>query len=188
MSGRTRRTNNPEGVRRHVLSAAADLVQEQGIAPLTLDAVARRAGVSKGGLLHHFPAKAALVESLLEDLLDRLDTAIDAAMADDAEPQGRYSRAYLSAIAMLDADGPDCASGWSSVCAALVAEPALRSRWQAWVEGRKAAHSETDGSPDCALVRLAADGLWLADVSGSPQFRPEERRVLMQRLQDLSRT
>ncbi|MFP5076858.1 TetR/AcrR family transcriptional regulator [Rhizobium sp. YIM 134829] len=188
MSERVRRTKDPDGVRRHVLAAAADLVQEQGIAPLTLEAVARRAGVSKGGLLHHFPAKAALVESLLDDLLTRLDAVIDAAMAEDSEPQGRFSRAYLAAIAMLDAQGPEVPSGWSSVCAALVADPSLRARWQAWVEARQAAHAETDSSANCRLVRLAADGLWLADVSGGPHFTLKDRHALLVRLQALTRS
>lgn len=36
-----------------------------GIAALSLNAVAREAGVSKGGLLHHFPNKQALIFALV---------------------------------------------------------------------------------------------------------------------------
>jgi AcrR family transcriptional regulator len=38
---------------------------EQGFGHVTLDAVAERAGVSKGGLLYHFPTKSDLVRGLL---------------------------------------------------------------------------------------------------------------------------
>ncbi|MEO1289257.1 MAG: helix-turn-helix domain-containing protein, partial [Chloroflexota bacterium] len=38
-----------------VLVAASEVVIEHGAAQLTLDAVVNNAGVSKGGLLYHFP-------------------------------------------------------------------------------------------------------------------------------------
>ncbi|AND16081.1 TetR/AcrR family transcriptional regulator [Rathayibacter tritici] len=51
--------------RDRVLDAFEQLLIEQGERAATLDAVARRAGVSKGGLLYHFPSKDALVDGLL---------------------------------------------------------------------------------------------------------------------------
>ena len=48
-----------------MLAAAERVVIRQGIANLTLDAVAAEAGMSKGGLLHHFPSKDRLVEALV---------------------------------------------------------------------------------------------------------------------------
>jgi AcrR family transcriptional regulator len=48
-----------------LLDAAEAVVVRQGIANLTLDAVAAEAGMSKGGLLHHFPTKNRLVEALV---------------------------------------------------------------------------------------------------------------------------
>ncbi|MCA4133799.1 TetR/AcrR family transcriptional regulator [Arthrobacter sp. M4] len=49
-----------------VLDAFEALLIEVGERAATLDAVARRAGVSKGGLLYHFPNKEALIGALLE--------------------------------------------------------------------------------------------------------------------------
>ncbi|MGY2743673.1 AcrR family transcriptional regulator [Arthrobacter sp. UYCu723] len=57
--------------REAVLDAFESLLIEEGERAATLDAVARRAGVSKGGLLYHFPSKEAMVSVLLERL-DRL--------------------------------------------------------------------------------------------------------------------
>src|SRR5205809_615370 len=50
-----------------LLDAAEAVVVRQGIANLTLDAVAAEAGMSKGGLLHHFPTKDRLVEALVAE-------------------------------------------------------------------------------------------------------------------------
>ena len=43
---------------------------------LSLDAVARRAGLSKGGLLYTFPTKAKLLEALVEQHVAEFDESL----------------------------------------------------------------------------------------------------------------
>ncbi|MDO8275460.1 MAG: TetR/AcrR family transcriptional regulator, partial [Serpentinimonas sp.] len=43
--------------RNALLEATNTVILRDGIAHLTLEAVAKEAGVSKGGLLYHFPSK-----------------------------------------------------------------------------------------------------------------------------------
>ena len=63
-----------------------ELVLETGAGHLTLDAVAKCAGLSKGGLLYHFPSK----DLLLEAMLTRFLSDIEAQIADAQCPrQGR---------------------------------------------------------------------------------------------------
>lgn len=60
---------------------------------MSLDAVAAAAGVSKGGLLYHFPNKAKLLEALVDDYLARFDSVLQ-----DAERSGQPNaviRAYI---------------------------------------------------------------------------------------------
>ncbi|NRG41831.1 TetR family transcriptional regulator [Rathayibacter sp. VKM Ac-2804] len=63
--------------RDRVLDAFEALLIDQGERAATLDAVAKAAGVSKGGLLYHFPSKDALVDGLVGRLDDRLAEDID---------------------------------------------------------------------------------------------------------------
>ncbi|WP_305142954.1 TetR/AcrR family transcriptional regulator [Kocuria marina] len=51
--------------REKLLTAFEHLVLSEGERAATLDAVAARAGVSKGGLLYHFPHRQALVDAAL---------------------------------------------------------------------------------------------------------------------------
>jgi AcrR family transcriptional regulator len=71
--------------REAVLDAFESLLIEEGARAATLDTVAKRAGVSKGGLLYHFPNKEAMISVLLERM-DRLVAADLEAMA--AAPEG----------------------------------------------------------------------------------------------------
>jgi AcrR family transcriptional regulator len=71
------------GARDRILDSFVGLVCDEGERVATLDAVAARAGVSKGGLLYHFGSKAALVSGLCERLSDL--SAIDVERMRDAE-------------------------------------------------------------------------------------------------------
>lgn len=63
----------------------------------SLDLVAAEAGVSKGGLLHHFGSKEELLVALAEHQTALFESLVDAHLdPDDAEP-GRLLRAYVRA-------------------------------------------------------------------------------------------
>ncbi|WKG04789.1 TetR/AcrR family transcriptional regulator [Mycolicibacterium sp. HK-90] len=55
--------------RDRILDAYADLLAVEGERYATLDAVAAKAGVSKGGLLYHFPSKDRLAAALCDRLV-----------------------------------------------------------------------------------------------------------------------
>ena len=184
MTNAYQRKKQPERVRQQLLDVAARLSFEEGIAAVTLDKVSQAAGVSKGGLLHHFPNKLALLDGLFDELIARFDRAIAAAMAEDEVEQGRFTRAYLTVCFALDAE--EEGKGWQVLTIALLAEPHLKARWREWVERRSAEFTATDGSPDCLLARFAADGVWLADLLESHAIDASTRAVLLQKLKALS--
>jgi len=59
----------PPAARVAALDAADALLAEEGIAAFTLEDAAARAGISKGGLLYHFPTKEALPAGLMRRCL-----------------------------------------------------------------------------------------------------------------------
>ena len=54
-----------------ILDAAEEIVMESGALHLTFDAVAERAGISKGGLIYNFPSKSALLEAMISRMAER---------------------------------------------------------------------------------------------------------------------
>lgn len=156
------RKKQPEQVRRALLDCAATLAVEGGLSAVTLQAVAAAAGVTKGGLLHHFASKQILVEAVFADLLAELGRELDGYMAADVEAYGRFTRAYVRA-AFADHE-LGLRSPWAALSVSLIAEPALRQLWSDWLEARLSDNLVTDGTPMLEIVRLAADGVWLADL------------------------
>ncbi len=56
----------PPGARARILHAAEVIATRDGARHLTLDAAAQEAGLSKGGVLYHFPSKQALLEGMVK--------------------------------------------------------------------------------------------------------------------------
>src|SRR6478752_2443633 len=54
-----------------LLDAALESLADRGYAATTTIETARRAGVSRGAQLHHFPTKAELLGAAVEHLLER---------------------------------------------------------------------------------------------------------------------
>ncbi|MDT0203417.1 TetR/AcrR family transcriptional regulator [Nocardioides sp. AE5] len=56
----------PPKAREKALTAYCELLRSEGERGTTVDAVAARAEISKGGVLYHFPSKEALAEAALD--------------------------------------------------------------------------------------------------------------------------
>ena len=183
MSKAHHRRKQPEAVRQQLLEVAAKLSLEKGPASVTLDAVSQAAGVSKGGLLHHFPNKLSLLDGLFADLTEKLDRALADWMREDPHPRGRFTRAYVAVF--FQPEGLQDGDQWKVLTVALISEPHLRERWRQWMERHLAENVGTDSFPDAALVRYAVDGLWLADLLGTPVMDAEARAAMLLRLMAL---
>lgn len=159
------RKKQPELVRRALLDEAARLAVEQGIAAVTVQAVSEAAGVSKGGFMHHFPHKQALIDTLLEEMLLALSEDLDARIASDPDPRGAFTRAYVDAMFEHNRDN-DLNRIWV-LSVLMLSEAALRKKWSDWFNTYLHRYQATDATAELTIVRMAADGIWLADLSGT---------------------
>ena len=165
--------------REALLDAAIRVIRRDGAQKLTLDAVAAEAGVSKGGILYHFATKRALVDGLLERWLADFDRRLEAS----EDPLAEYVR-----CSDLQDEDPGVTASEFGMLAALIEEPqvleAVRSFQARWMERMLAGHADP---ADAWLVRLAADGLWYADLLGLAAPQGDDRSALLGRLLVLSR-
>ena len=69
-----------------IIDAAEEVVLRDGVARLTLDAAAAEAGLSKGGVLYHFPTRDALVAGMVEKIIREFDEDIDRRLDGDPVP------------------------------------------------------------------------------------------------------
>jgi AcrR family transcriptional regulator len=173
----------------NLLDAAEELLLSGSAKRLTVAAVAKAAGLSKGGALHHFPTKRSLIEALIARALHAFETDFQSRADADPDVPGRWTRAFIGASIPPDAGGSSPLYRMTAAVNAAVAEDAslldpLRARYGEWQ-----ARLVADGIDPIAatLVRLAVDGLWLSEVAGLAQFDPVFRHDILSRLSALSR-
>lgn len=170
--------------RKNIIHAAERLIQEKGVASLTLEAVAQAAGVSKGGLLYHFPSKDALIMGMITDWLEEFDGYLQEELAKEDDSKGAWLRAFIRASFTYDEIAIEARAG---LLAALANNPDLLEpliqQDKLWQE--KAISAGID--PLLAtILRLATDGYWYGKLLGLASITPALREQLLTRLLSLT--
>ncbi len=174
--------------RDRIVRAAEDVVIRDGVGRLTLEAAAAEANLSKGGVLYHFPSRAALVTAMVEQFVVSFDADLERFGAYSGEP-GAFIRAYVEATVQPAAPGDvrDRRLG-SALLAGVASDPELlaplRERFACWQ-----AAVENDGvDPALAtVVRYATDGLWLSDLFELAPVSGDRRQAVAEELRALTR-
>lgn len=151
-----------------LLNAASAVVARQGIGKLTLDAVANEAGISKGGLLHHFPSKDKLVEALVRRCADNWRACYTQAYEQTPQGPGRMARAILGHC-LSDAEcwTEELQQNSSAVFAALAQNPQLiKPMRDVYSDLHKKILQDGLAPGVSEAVVAAIDGLWLNWVLG----------------------
>lgn len=82
-----------------ILNTTKDFILNHGINDLTLDRIVQQAGISKGGLLYHYPNKLALLEGLTERVFTDFAEKVHHAADEDQEQTGKWTRALIKVSA-----------------------------------------------------------------------------------------
>jgi AcrR family transcriptional regulator len=168
-----------------ILRATSEIVSQNGIGALSLDAVAQRAGVSKGGLLYHFPSKHALLRAVVFRDFEEFETEVERRAAGLAAGPGRRLRASVEvAFDPSEACGPEFLG---ALIGAFAEDPsllgALAARYRRW---QKVIEEDADDKAMATLVSLALDGLFLADLMGLGPAQEADRGALQEAMRDLA--
>jgi AcrR family transcriptional regulator len=99
---RPRRTQQQrrDGTRRVLLEATVSCLVDLGYGSTTTLEVERRAGVSRGARIHHFPTKAALLASAVDHLYEQLSDHYDSAFG-GVERQASDVERFRSGLRLL---------------------------------------------------------------------------------------
>lgn len=166
--------------REEILQAATAVVQREGVTALTYESVAAEAGLTKGGLLYHFPTREDLLHGLHVYVAGRWEQAMveeAGAGADQLDDDARFA-AFVRAsqqpdraelLLMLEAsENPATNAVWDEV-------------YQRWAPQPSTAETE-DADLERFVARLAADGMWLFQSLAGEELDPQLRRRIADRI------
>jgi len=168
--------------RERILEAAERVVGDVGAARMTLEGVAQAAGVSKGGLLYHFPTKEALLGSLAKRYVEGMVDCVEQAKSGMGETSARELKACI--VGVLD---PQARAKVRGMGAALFAAAANDLALLEVIRERIAnvMRQLEDSNVDfarAAIVTLAIDGLIMRESLRISSFTDEQRQLVVQQL------
>lgn len=141
---------------------------------LTMDAVAREAGLTKPGVVHHFSTKETLVVAVVDRIIDRWEADLTAQAPDDASPHEKL-RAYVDYALTSEFDHSDLA-----FMVDVRIRDGLAEQWVArlkpWFGDDLTGTPQQRGSLRAA--RLIADGAWFNKALGIDVARDDETTIL----------
>lgn len=135
--------------RDRLLDAAEEIVRRQGAAALTIDALARACGITKGGVQYAFGTKDDIIDAMFDRWNRDYDAKFSAAAGDGADPLRRL-RAHVAATREADEVSMSKAA---SLMAGLMQTPEHLASTQGWYRERLAG-LDAD-SPEGRRARLA---------------------------------
>ena len=174
-----KRKKQPEVIRRALLDQAARITLEQGLSKVTFQAVADAVGVTKGGIMHHFATKNALILEVFHDAMAKFEAEVDSAMAKDPVSYGSFTRAYIDATISLGEKGQEEFDSQATLYVLMLGDSEMRKLWAKWANDQLQKHEATDNTETLCMVRLVADGIWLSDFSG---INISDKKSLRERL------
>jgi AcrR family transcriptional regulator len=161
-----------------ICDAAIQITVRDGLLAMTLDAVAKEAGISKGGVMYHFPSKDELVRGVLDYFSQKCETMLMRRVVDDPEPRLRWARCMLDCMFpdSPDSDADDENGQMSSevlsrffmamLTGAVTCPAAMQPLRQLATRMRNRFMSDPKDGMEQILVWLAIDGLFLWQFMG----------------------
>jgi TetR/AcrR family transcriptional regulator, ethionamide resistance regulator len=146
-----------------ILDAAREALAEKGFGQLTMDAIARKAYVSRTAVYFYFPNKRAVVDRLIQQAFSEMYLAASPYLDGDGEPRGelraglarvvgvvnRHARVLLLAAQLSGARGEHLPDEWAPFI----------TRFAERAEARIARDQERGIAPDDISPRISSQAL-----------------------------
>ncbi|ANK72875.1 TetR/AcrR family transcriptional regulator [Ensifer adhaerens] len=164
-----------------VLDAAERVVGRDGAANLTVDAVAREAGVSKASVLYDYKSKQALIEAVVDRAFER-DNAHHAQVEQKiGDIQDRAVRGRI--VAAAEPPPEEFRAVALNLSAALTLDAGLRRKMQASQDTTIARILQNSQSPRGALLAyLALEGLKFLEYLDFHHFARADRDEVLREI------
>lgn len=171
--------------RSRILAATEELALERGPRNVSIEAVASRAGLSKGGVLYHFRTKADLLAALVTSHIEASVALVEESLAKGSRPNA-LAEALIDAHRRVRAGPVPPPSG---VLAAAAENPEfLEPLRQHQVETVARLRSES-ADPDLATMAfLALEGLKALRLFGFDVLDVTEEDAVLERMGTLLRS
>lgn len=160
-----------------ILDAAVALIEHENLEAVSYEALAEASGMSKSGIVYHFPSRHEIMRAIHQHLADRWEADLQRAAGGPAHTVDAATRLRAVVISqsisatkaelLLEIDArsnPEFAAIWAEV----------NDRWVPTADGLE----DDEQLRAHYLVKVLADGLWMHDYVHQQALTPNQRQAL----------
>lgn len=151
-----------------LLATALSIVESDGLAALTYDSLSAASGISKSGLIYHFPTRHQLLVELNTSAARTWTRELEAAAGGPASKVSLRQR--MHALLEVESHSATRADLLLSIDANLNEE--IRAIWDQALAPWTDPHN-----PHAVVVQLIADGLWVYDHFNARPLTQQQRQA-----------
>ena len=164
-------------LRRAIMQAALQLVEESGLQHLSLREIARKIGVTTAAPYHHFKDKGELMEAVAMEGWRELNTAIGKARSDAADPRHALSNIGVAYVVFATAHPALYRIMYDSACDKADMPQAKGDEETGWGHVRAALIEAGADPTDERGLQVATIAAWcaahgVAEMVGFKEFEP----------------
>lgn len=171
------RAKAPEEVKEKIFDACAELLAK-GQSP-SIREVAQIAGVTTGAVQHHFGTRSQMLMAFQAQSLANIEACLQQSPEHEETAAQKYVRASIELF-----HSPTTAQRHKAWLTAAVTEPEVAQAWMQWLDSNRRSENESTLQ---LVARLAADGIWLAELLGSYQLSLTEKRQVQEAISQLAK-
>lgn len=167
--------------RSKILEAAVRVVDRDGVTGVTFDSVSAESGVTRGGMLYHFPSRDVLLQAIHQHLADQWEASLESI----AGKPVRSTTAEERAVAFARAAARSATRSELLFLLQSSTSLAFNAPWDGVLDRwAPAAPSRVDDPVVLArfIARLAADGLWVYESLSSKPLSSKVRQAVAEHL------
>ena len=168
-----------------ILDATREVAVKYGVSQLTIDAVAEAAGVSKGGVLYHFPSKKSLITALMQQYVDHLSQELETALSHQKGKSYPLVRAFIEWFRKSNGIEPENRTWGAAIFAVQAFDLSLMEPLQSWYRSLFQRIRDSIGDKNrTAEAVLAVEGLFMLSLYNISYFSDEELENFLQFLEN----
>lgn len=169
-----------------LLINAAQIIYEEGIQKLTMDYLAKKSNLTKGGVLYHFQSKGKLLEKMNEMAINKFEQLLQSYM-DHMTGSYRFTRAYAEATLYYLNNRKT-----ALLPAVFISSLEDQNSFQLWKKTSRSWEQrflEDEGDPKKILqLRLMCDGIWFELLYGTDyKYQTEMKNVVLELCETLEK-
>ncbi|MFJ7935804.1 TetR/AcrR family transcriptional regulator [Sporosarcina sp. NPDC096371] len=174
-----------EKKRQHILRSATEFILENDYHALTLDAVAKQAGISKGGLLYHFSNKEALLKGVAHHIFEQFTLTFEEQAKKDPIEKGKWCRALIEASKWDLEHNAELNVG---ILAASMLNPDIAEDISESYQYMQTKVEQDHIDPVTAtIIRLAIDGLYYSELFHLAPLAEKLREQVIEQLKTMTK-